>query len=116
MHLGLLVTPLTSRKNPNFTATASPDPNSQRPLDSGHPPLRDRAPRRYRRSIDRVASSAYAAIKTGNIELTGATDALLVRTPQELRIHSQSTVPQIRLTAATSRATKRRCRSRRRRW
>ncbi len=44
-----------------------------------------------------IAIKAYAAIKTGNIGLTGATGTLLVHALNELRSLAERTLPEIRL-------------------
>jgi hypothetical protein len=54
-----------------------------------------------RRLID-IAIQSYAAIKTGNIGLTGATGTLLIHALEELRSLAERTLPEIRLASATS--------------
>jgi hypothetical protein len=50
------------------------------------------------RLID-IASNAYAAIKTGNVGMGGATGALLVHALEELRLLPQRMLPEIRVVA-----------------
>jgi hypothetical protein len=52
-----------------------------------------------RRLVD-IAIQSYAAIKTGNIGLTGATGTLLIHALDELRSLAERTLPEIRLAPA----------------
>ena len=47
-----------------------------------------------------IAIRSYAAIKTGNIGLTGATGMLLVRSLEDLRLLADQIVPELRLVSA----------------
>jgi hypothetical protein len=50
----------------------------------------------HRRLVD-IAIQAYAAIRTGNVGLTGATGTLLIQTLDELRSLTDRALPEIRL-------------------
>lgn len=52
-----------------------------------------------RRLID-IAIQSYAAVRTGNIGLTGATGTMLIHALEELRALVDRTVPEIRLNSA----------------
>ncbi len=49
-----------------------------------------------------IALHSYAAIKTGNVGLTGSTGALLIYTLEELRFLADRMLPEIRLADASS--------------
>jgi hypothetical protein len=49
-----------------------------------------------------IALHSYAAIKTGNVGLTGSTGTLLIYTLEELRSLAARTLPEIRLQGASS--------------
>jgi hypothetical protein len=49
-----------------------------------------------------IALHSYAAIKTGNVGLTGSTGALLIHTLEELRSLAARALPEIRLEEASS--------------
>jgi hypothetical protein len=58
----------------------------------------------YRRLLD-VAERAFAAIKTGNVGLNGATGSLLGHTLTELRFLADRALPEIRASTATTTVT-----------
>jgi hypothetical protein len=57
----------------------------------------------HRRLLD-IASNAYAALKTGNVGLSGATSGLLVHALEELRLLPQRILPEIRKIAVKNAA------------
>jgi len=57
----------------------------------------------HRRLVD-IAAQAFAAIKTGNIGVAGATGKLLVSTLNELHSHAERSLPEIRLASPGAKA------------